>query len=68
MLWATKVVPTGQSHSLKFTAPKALGDYPYVCTIPGHGILMLGTMTVTTTPRPPVMTPVTPTAASERRP
>jgi hypothetical protein len=56
-LWASKVVPSGQSITLKFTAPTALGDYPYVCTFPGHGLIMFGTMTVTPNPRPPVMTP-----------
>jgi plastocyanin len=57
VLWAMKVVPSGQSATLKFTAPAALGDYPYVCTFPGHGMIMFGTMTVTPNPRPPVMTP-----------
>ncbi|MEO7411847.1 MAG: plastocyanin/azurin family copper-binding protein [Opitutaceae bacterium] len=57
VLWASKVVPSGQSFTLKFTAPRILGDYPYVCTFPGHGIIMFGTMTVTTIPRPPVMNP-----------
>jgi azurin len=57
VLWSTKVVPSGQSATLKFTAPSALGDYPYVCTFPGHGILMFGTMVVTATPRPAVMNP-----------
>lgn len=60
VLWATKLVPTGESVTLRFTAPATLGDYPYVCTMPGHGIVMFGTMTVTNTPRPPVMTPVEP--------
>jgi hypothetical protein len=46
--------------TLKFTAPTTLGDYPYVCTMPGHGIIMFGTMTVTDAPRPPVMTPIEP--------
>jgi plastocyanin len=62
VLWATKLVPTGESVTLRFTAPTTLGDYPYVCTMPGHGIVMFGTMTVTHTPRPPVMTPVEPAA------
>ena len=31
---------------LKFTAPKAKGIYPYVCTLPGHGLLMYGAMYV----------------------
>lgn len=60
VLWATKLVPTGESFTLRFTAPTTLGDYPYVCTMPGHGTVMFGTMTVTNTPRPPVMTPVEP--------
>ncbi|MEZ5304657.1 MAG: PA14 domain-containing protein [Verrucomicrobiales bacterium] len=29
-----------------FTAPTAEGDYPYVCTLPGHAMLMNGTMVV----------------------
>lgn len=58
VLWSTDVVPTDQSVTLKFRAPTTLGDYPFVCTVPGHGLVMFGTMTVTTTPRPAVMTPV----------
>ena len=57
VLWAMKVVPSGQSATLKFIAPMAPGDYPYVCTFPGHGLIMFGTMNVTPNPRPPVMTP-----------
>jgi uncharacterized cupredoxin-like copper-binding protein len=57
VLWSTKVVPTDQSVTLKFRAPTTLGDYPFVCTLPGHGLVMFGTMTVTATPGPPVMTP-----------
>ena len=60
VLWATKVVPSDESFTLKFTAPTTTGDYPYVCTMPGHGIIMFGTMTVTNTPGPPVMTPADP--------
>ncbi len=29
-----------------FTAPKEPGEYPYVCTFPGHWRLMKGVMTV----------------------
>ena len=60
VLWATKVVPSDESFTLTFTAPTTTGDYPYVCTMPGHGIVMFGIMTVTATPGPPVMTPVEP--------
>jgi azurin len=65
VLFATKVVPAGTSVSLKFSAPTELGDYPYVCTFPGHYVLMFGTMIVTNNPQPPVKTPmavVTPAA------
>jgi azurin len=64
VLWSTKLISTGQSVTLRFTAPSTAGDYPFVCTMPGHGILMFGTMTVTNTPRPPVMNPVEPTSES----
>jgi uncharacterized cupredoxin-like copper-binding protein len=33
------------SQSIYFTAPKA-GDYPYICTFPGHFLVMKGTMKV----------------------
>ncbi len=59
VLWSSKVVSQGQSFSLKFTAPTATGDYPYVCTFPGHGLLMFGTMLVTDNPQPPVMNSAT---------
>ena len=32
---------------LEFTAPKKQGDYPYVCTLPGHAQIMNGVMKVT---------------------
>ena len=54
VLWATKLVPGSGSTILQFNAPEALGDYPYVCTFPGHGFVMFGTMIVTTDPKPPV--------------
>lgn len=59
VLWATRVVPSGESFSLKFTAPDRGGEYPYVCTFPGHGFVMFGTMIVTDNPGPPVPAPVT---------
>jgi putative heme-binding domain-containing protein len=34
------------AHSLRFTAPKEPGIYPYVCTFPGHWIVMNGQMVV----------------------
>jgi len=64
VLWSTKLVATGTSVTLRFTTPTTLGDYPFVCTMPGHGLVMFGTMRVTSTPRPPVMTPVDPPASA----
>jgi azurin len=57
VLWATKVVGSNQSFTLKFTAPTVVAEYPYVCTFPGHGLIMFGSMVVTNNPQPPVQTP-----------
>ncbi len=36
-----------RSHVLKFFAPKEPGEYPYICTFPGHWRIMRGVMKVT---------------------
>jgi len=46
VLHATKLVAPGQKIQLAFDAPTEPGDYPYVCTFPGHWRRMSGTMTV----------------------
>jgi azurin len=46
VLAATKLIDPATQHSLFFTAPKDKGDYPYVCSVPGHAMLMRGVMTV----------------------
>lgn len=46
VLFATKLVNPQQTVSLKFTAPEKAGEYPFVCTFPGHWSLMNGTMKV----------------------
>ena len=46
VLWSIGVLRQGGSHTLRFTAPKEPGIYPYVCTFPGHGLLMYGAMYV----------------------
>jgi uncharacterized protein len=46
VLWFTKLVDPGQSFVLEFTAPRQAGDYPYVCTFPGHWRVMQGVMKV----------------------
>ncbi len=36
----------GQSEIIQFTVPDVAGDYPYVCTFPGHRFLMKGVLKV----------------------
>lgn len=42
----TKILGPGESESIEFTAPAETGDYPYLCTFPGHFAVMNGIMTV----------------------
>jgi putative membrane-bound dehydrogenase-like protein len=44
---ATPLVNPDQTYRLKFTAPATPGDYPFVCTFPGHWRIMNGVMRVT---------------------
>lgn len=46
VLHATKMVESGQEAKLSFTAPDAPGEYPFVCTYPGHWRRMTGTLAV----------------------
>lgn len=46
VLQATRLIDPGQKTKLVFTAPNETGDYPYVCTYPGHWRRMVGTMAV----------------------
>lgn len=43
---SSKLIGNGQSDLIQFTAPSEPGDYPYVCTFPGHWRLMSGVMKV----------------------
>ncbi len=45
VLWATPLLQPGSSATLRFVAP-APGEYPYVCTFPGHWVRMNGVMRV----------------------
>lgn len=42
----TKMVGIGETDQVKVTAPSTPGEYPYVCTFPGHFMLMKGKMFV----------------------
>ena len=44
---SSKLVNPSQSEVIEFTVPKEPGDYPYICTFPGHWRLMNGTLKVT---------------------
>jgi azurin len=46
ILFSTALVNPDQTVRLRFTAPLKPGDYPYICTFPGHWRLMNGVMTV----------------------
>ena len=58
VLFHTKVVNPGEEDTITFTTPSALGDYPYVCTIPGHAFSMKGVMRVTANPEAPKLVQV----------
>ena len=47
ILWASKLVDHGQEETIEFVAPTMEGAYPYICSFPGHHLLMRGTMYVT---------------------
>jgi putative heme-binding domain-containing protein len=46
VLLASKLLQPRESQRLTFTAPKAPGVYPYVCTYPGHWRRMYGALVV----------------------
>ena len=46
VLWWSKLLYPGNSERLAFVAPARTGDYPFVCTFPGHWTVMNGVMRV----------------------
>lgn len=46
VLYSTRLVNPGEKVVLSFTAPAEPGDYPYLCTFPGHWRMMNGIMRV----------------------
>ena len=42
-----KLIKIGESDLIEFKAPAEAGDYPYLCTFPGHWRLMNGVLHVT---------------------
>jgi azurin len=49
VLAATRLLNWGETDRLNFTAPKAPGEYVFVCTFPGHWVRMYGVMLVVDT-------------------
>jgi putative heme-binding domain-containing protein len=47
VLHASKMVDPGQKTKLSFAAPEQPGEYPYLCTFPGHWRRMVGVLAVT---------------------
>ncbi|MCE7042164.1 PVC-type heme-binding CxxCH protein [Dyadobacter sp. CY312] len=47
VLFASPLVNPGQNFRLDFQVPQATGDYPYICSFPGHWRVMRGIMKVT---------------------
>ena len=45
ILWGSTMIDYEEKSVITFTAP-APGDYPYVCTFPGHALMMRGMMHV----------------------
>lgn len=46
VLHSTRLLQPGEKARLSFTAPAQPGEYPYVCTYPGHWRRMTGTLAV----------------------
>ena len=48
---SSQIAMPGKSVEVYFKAPMAEGDYPYVCTLPGHAFTMVGTLAVAKNPK-----------------
>lgn len=46
VLYATKLVNNNEEETLEFKAAAKPGDYPFLCTFPGHGQVMRGVIRV----------------------
>jgi azurin len=46
VLFATPLVSSGKNFRLDFTVPDKPGDYPFICSFPGHWQTMRGVIKV----------------------
>jgi len=51
VLFATKLVEPGETLRVQFRVPSRPGQYPYVCTFPGHWRIMNGLLNVLSPPQ-----------------
>jgi azurin len=68
VLQATGLVGFGETARLTFTAPKDPGEYPFVCTFPGHWVRMYGVMLVVADLEAWEAAPTTPLDPMTKRP
>jgi uncharacterized protein len=50
VLWATAMLLPNESQILRFHAPLQPGEYTYICSFPGHYLVMRGVMEVVEKP------------------
>ena len=50
VLFAIRLLQPGETLQARFTAPKQTGNYPFVCTFPGHWRTMNGIVAVVNQP------------------
>ena len=70
ILFSTKLLLPGQYTKLQFTASTKVGAYPYVCTFPGHYLIMNGVMNVVekgAVVPPPVLVTAAPSTGPSRK-
>ena len=48
---SSQIAMPGKSVEVYFKAPMQEGDYPYVCTLPGHAFTMVGVLAVSKNPK-----------------
>ena len=46
IIWHSKLLDAGKEEVIEFTTPTKPGDYPYMCSFPGHSIIMRGMLHV----------------------
>lgn len=53
VLFSTKLINPNETVKVRFRVPTEPGDYPFICSFPGHWRIMNGVLTVTAAQGPP---------------